>query len=84
MKRVAVASSMMTSVGYDPKDRTLEIEFRSGEVYAYGRVPRAVVRALLAAPSKGRFFHAEIEGAYPYVRVAPPRRRATRATDAWP
>lgn len=69
MKRVPVDSSMMTSVGYDAAGRILEIEFRSGHVYRYFAVSEDVVRALLEAPSKGRFFHACIDGCFDYQRV---------------
>ena len=53
MKRTLVDSSMMASVGYDAKQATLEIEFRTGDVYDYFDVPRAVFRALLVASSRG-------------------------------
>jgi hypothetical protein len=69
MKRASVDSSMMVSVGYGPSQRTLEIEFRSGDVYRYLDVPPGVFRDLLAARSKGRFFQANIDGAYAFERV---------------
>lgn len=69
MLHVAVQSSDLASVGYDPTTRTLEILFRSGGLYEYYSVPEAVHAALLAAPSKGRFFHARIKGVYAYRRV---------------
>jgi hypothetical protein len=69
MKRTRVRSSMMVSVGYDADHSTLEIEFRTGHVYDYFAVPRAVFRALLDAPSKGRFFHDAIEHVYPCADV---------------
>jgi hypothetical protein len=62
---------MMVSVGYDAEHSTLEIEFRSGHVYDYFAVPRAVFRGLLEAPSKGRFFHEAIERTYPHADVTP-------------
>ena len=60
---------MMASVGYDSARKTLAIEFRTGHVYEYVDVPRRVFLALLDAPSKGRFFHAEIDGAFSFVQV---------------
>jgi hypothetical protein len=76
MKRTAVDSSMMASVGYDRARKTLEIEFQTGDVYEYLDVPHDVFRALLDATSKGRFFHAEIDGVYGFMQVArSPRRR---------
>jgi hypothetical protein len=64
---------MMVSVGYDAAHSTLEIEFRTGHVYEYFAVPRGVYQGLLNAASKGRFFHAEIDGVYPVAPVKTPR-----------
>lgn len=67
MRRTLVESSSLHSVGYE--DGLLEIRFRSGGIYRYFDVPARVHRALLAAPSKGRFFNERIRDAYRYVRV---------------
>jgi hypothetical protein len=60
---------MMASVGYDEEERTLEIEFRTGDVYEYLDVPPDVFRALRVTASKGRLFNARIEGVYRSVQV---------------
>ncbi len=70
VKRTRVRSSMLASIGYDAEHSTLELEFRSGHVYDYFAVPRHVFRGLLDAESKGQFFHAKIDGTYPFVEVA--------------
>jgi hypothetical protein len=56
MKRQAVNSSSLFSVGYDEAARVLEIEFHSGEMYRYFDVPPIVVRDLLHANSIGHYF----------------------------
>lgn len=56
MLRESVASSAISSVGYDPESETLEVEFSSGAVYEYYGVPRKVYRSLMSAPSKGQFW----------------------------
>lgn len=56
IERKPVQSSDLASVGYDAKQRVLEIEFRSGGIYRYLEVPAAIHEQLLAAESKGRFF----------------------------
>lgn len=66
---------MMVSVGYDSARRTLEIEFVSGDVYHYFEVGEDVHQALLAATSKGHFFHARIDGLFRYRRVRAFRNR---------
>lgn len=70
MKRVAVQSSNLASVGYDPAADTLEIEFRHGGVYQYYGVPKEVHEGLMMAASKGSYFHRNVKMAgYPYSRV---------------
>jgi KTSC domain-containing protein len=76
MKRTSVDSSMMASVGYNAAQRVLEIEFQTGDTYQYFDVPLAVYRSLLAAPSKGRFSHANLHGVYSHEPLAPARRRS--------
>jgi hypothetical protein len=62
--RQKVVSSVLSSIGYDPVSMTLEIEFHSGAVYRYLEVPRTAYQQLLAAPSLGRHFNAEIRDRY--------------------
>lgn len=69
MDRIVVSSSDIRSIGYDPVSCTLEIEFHGGHVYRYASVPEPVYNQLLAASSKGQFFHRAIKGGYLYVRV---------------
>jgi len=69
MKRLRLTSSMIASAGYDPTKRVLEIEFASGDVYQYLDVPEEEYKALLVAPSIGRFFHARISGVFRYRRA---------------
>ena len=66
---VPVASSAIAEVGYDAVSRTLLVRFRSGGVYAYLDAPPQLHADFLAAPSKGRFFHDRVDGAFRYVRL---------------
>jgi hypothetical protein len=59
MRRKAVDSSTMRSVGYEARSRILEIEFNSGAVYQYVGVPARTYQQLLAAESKGRYFNGD-------------------------
>jgi hypothetical protein len=61
MKRIAVESSSVSAVGYDPATFELEVEFRNGRSYRYQRVPVAVYRLLLQAPSIGKFVNEQIK-----------------------
>ena len=42
MERQYVSSSNIASIGYDPDNLVLEIEFLSGAVYQYYDVPQSV------------------------------------------
>ena len=64
MRRSLVSSSAISSVGYDPKAKVLELEFSSGGVYDYYEVSRKVYTALMSAESKGRFISEQIRGQY--------------------
>jgi hypothetical protein len=69
MKREAVESTTMRSVGYDAKSQVLEIEFQSRAVYQYLDVPAVVHEELWWAESKGQYFNHEIRDCYESVRV---------------
>jgi hypothetical protein len=69
MKRTPVQSSVLRSVGYSGASTTLEIEFMTGLIYRYLRVPRARFDALMKASSKGRYFNANIRDHYSYKIV---------------
>jgi hypothetical protein len=65
MKRKPLESSCFRSVGYNPKSKTLELEFQAGGVYRYSNVPEKIHRGLMEASSPGRFFHQNIRSVYP-------------------
>ena len=69
MDRIAIRSSNIRSVGYDPGLATLEVEFNSGSVYEYLNVPKDEYEGLMSASSKGRYFNINIKGAYEDVRI---------------
>jgi lysyl-tRNA synthetase class 2 len=64
-----VQSSSIAAAGYDPRSRILRVRFVGGDTYDYHRVPAAVFRELLEAPSKGRFVNWQIKPRYAYRRV---------------
>ena len=75
MKREAVDSSMIASVGYDPDDRILEVEFTSGTVYQYDDVPPEEFTGLMDSDSKGQYMLSNIIDMYDYTS----ERRRNRA-----
>ena len=70
IERTPVRSSALRSVGYDPKQRVLEIEFTNRSVYQYSDVPPKVYRGLMAAESHGRYFYQHVRNkSYRYQRM---------------
>jgi hypothetical protein len=76
MRRTAVDSTTMRSVGYDSTQQILEIEFTSGAVYRYLDVPATVFEGLKHAESKGRYFNQEIRDDYTALREPVAKRGA--------
>ena len=69
MERQRVNSTNMRSVGYDAKSQILEVEFTTGAIYQYARVPADLHRRLLSAVSMRSFFEDNIEDNYSAKRV---------------
>jgi hypothetical protein len=53
-------------------DATLTVRLHTGAVYRYFTVPRPILEAWLAAPSKGAYFTRHIRDRFPYTRLAEP------------
>lgn len=69
MKRQPVSSSNIVAIGCDTTSETLEIEFKSGLIYQYFNVPQVIREQLIAAPSIGSFFSANIRNVYAWQRA---------------
>lgn len=66
--RIAVVSSLLASMRYSSQ-ATLDLEFRSGRLYRYYTVPRAIAAGLQVADSKGAYFNRHIKNRFPYQRL---------------
>lgn len=70
MDRIKVASSDISSVGYDSSKQVLEIEFLKGSIYQYSNVSFSLYNSLMGADSKGKYFNQFIKKAgYPCIRI---------------
>ena len=58
--RKSVASSNIRSVGYDPKEQKVHVEFHSGDVWKYPATA-ADHRAMVNSGSVGSYFHKHIK-----------------------
>jgi hypothetical protein len=64
LNRKPIVSAYLLSVGYDSRERVLEIERRSGEVYRYSSVQSDVYDNLLKAPDHEAYCRDCIENRY--------------------
>lgn len=62
-----VISSTIAEVGYDLG--MLVIKFKNGVAYAFNDVPEKVYKDFIAAPSKGKYFAANIRGKYATMKM---------------
>lgn len=69
MDREQVKSSNIKSVGYDPEQTLLEVEFKNGAVYQYEDVPEDIYQDMLVAESVGKYFNTQVKGVYAEKRV---------------
>lgn len=53
MDRVAVESSTISAVGYDPASKVLEVAFKNGGDYSYFGVSSKTHAEMMSAPSEG-------------------------------
>jgi KTSC domain len=64
-----VNSSMLRRVRYDPKNRVLDVVFRTGEKYRYKDVPPDEYDGLMKAESHGKYMQMRIIDHYDVVRL---------------
>lgn len=85
IERRPVESSNLASVGYDGTFNVLEVEFKTGDIYRYFGVPIDVGLGLIDAPSKGKYFHANIvQGGFKFecmFKANPPKLEADNASN---
>uniref|UniRef100_A0A8J6ZUZ1 Lysine--tRNA ligase n=1 Tax=Desmonostoc muscorum LEGE 12446 TaxID=1828758 RepID=A0A8J6ZUZ1_DESMC len=62
--------NVIKQFSHDVKTQTLTIEFDSGSVYEYFKVPPSVKEDLDNAPSKGQYFNKFIKGKFKYEQLS--------------
>jgi inosine/xanthosine triphosphate pyrophosphatase family protein len=70
MQRLPVESSDIVSIGYNPAERLLEVEFQGGRIYHYRDVEPDIHAQFMRADSYGTFFFAYINGRYRYQKAS--------------
>lgn len=56
MDLVPVQSTNLSHIGYDPDTMTMQIQFRSGGLYAYANVEPDTYNAMMSSGDPGRYF----------------------------
>ena len=69
MTRTPVASSQLSSVGYDQDTRKLEIQFKNGSIYEYDDVPPETHKELMSSRSTGEYFNKNIKWNFVYRKL---------------
>ena len=70
MNRVAVQSSSVAEVGYDPSAQILEVLFLNGHLYQYFDVPAPIYNEMIGSESVGKYLNSNvIRGGYRYARL---------------
>jgi XTP/dITP diphosphohydrolase len=69
MQRINVDSSDIVAIGYDPKQRLLEVEFNEGRTYEYQDVAPEVYKHFMQADSFGLYFNTHINNRYRYKKL---------------
>lgn len=64
-KQIAIPSTAIKNIKYNPKDEGLKVKFQGGKKeYFYPAVPTELIQRWLKAPSKGEFFMKNIHDQY--------------------
>lgn len=69
IERNWVACSNITSIGYDARTMTVEVEVHGVAVYQYYNVPPGLYDQMMQATPKGSLLKTYIKNAYPYSRT---------------
>lgn len=71
MKRLNVTSNAIRSIGYDDKERHLEVEFHNGRLGRHTNVPKHTFHDLLNADSIGSHYNENIRTEFAWVPLYP-------------
>ena len=67
---VKIKSSNLKSATYDTESEKLKVEFNTGAVYEYNKVPWNKFTKFRLAESQGKYFNENISRVYNYTRIS--------------
>jgi hypothetical protein len=69
MDRKKVSSGTIRSIGFDERNRVLEVEFSDGKIVQYSGVSAEIHRRLVNAPSIVSYFRDNVEESFTAKRI---------------
>jgi hypothetical protein len=69
MDRISVNHNEFRTVGYEPLELLMEVEFQDGRIYLFSDIPMALYDSFIAADNMSDFYHTHIEDQYAHTRV---------------
>ena len=69
IKKIAINSSTIKAIGYDPEIHELEIDFNKGTTYLYYDVPPNLFAGLAGSASKGKYLNEHIAKVFEYDKI---------------
>jgi hypothetical protein len=66
---IDVSSGMINKIKYDPEKKILTLGFNAGGYYDYLDVPKEICDGIIAAESKGKYYHAYIKNKFIYNKI---------------
>ncbi|MFN0277800.1 MAG: KTSC domain-containing protein [Pyrinomonadaceae bacterium] len=66
---INVSSSNIESIGYDPENEQVYVQFLNGSTYIYKGVPIHEFENLRDSASLGSYMHRNFKNVYPYERI---------------
>ncbi|HIJ23383.1 MAG: KTSC domain-containing protein [Gammaproteobacteria bacterium] len=69
IERTPIGASGIVSAGYIDKKRVLEVEFKSGKIVHFYKVPFSTYDRLIESISKGKFYKNNIKGRFKHKTV---------------
>lgn len=88
MERRAVESKLLTSVGYDPEKKILDVQFKpskkspEGNIYQYEDVLPEEFETLMSAKSLGGHFLKHIQPNRTYRKIVPEKENENKTEEA--
>jgi lysyl-tRNA synthetase class 2 len=66
---VVINSSNLKSAEYNTENESLTIEFNSGSIYVYNKVPWTIFTKFRMSESQGKYFNSNISKNYKYTKI---------------